>query len=61
MTFTYSNGYFANHQNPQVVDLKSALQCARQEGNSEGKVVCDYLWDEKLLALLVTFCSNNKI
>ena len=59
MTTKYSNGYFARHQNTEVVDLNSALQCARQAGETEGKVVADYLWDEELLALLVTFSSDR--
>lgn len=54
----FSNGYFANHQNPEVVDLRTALHCARQAGNTEGKVVADYLWDGELLALLVTFSND---
>lgn len=59
MTTKYSNGYFANHQNPEVVSLEAALHCARQRGKAEGKVVADYLWDGELLALLVTFSSDR--
>lgn len=54
----YSNGYFAPHQNPEVVDFQTALQLARRLGG--GKVIADYYWDKYQKVLLVTFISNNK-
>lgn len=54
----YSNGYFAHHQNPEVVDFQTALQLARRLGG--GKVVADYYWDKYQKVLLVTFISKDE-
>ena len=56
----YTNGYFARHIDPKVVNLQAALRSAREEGSREGKVVADYLWDEDLLALQVTFSDDEE-
>lgn len=53
-----NNGYFARHQNPQIVDCPSALRIARQAGSQQNKSIVDYMWNEDHKILLVTFSNN---